>query len=432
MRLTTNELPELPLAAAWLRDDGTEIARTPEWTGGGADTAQYRCGPMRLVVETREHQPAIAVLSHMVLRELDTLMRRASLELADVRRALCASLRLVMGAPDLTSRSTADVLATAAAAANEENVSVAVIPPAKDYGVVGGDTVALVLKQLATNARRHDDAEDLRLSADAHGAFRLAWRGKGARGPIETSRHPDQRQRWGLGLVRLAADALGASVVPARQVDGGTAEAVFTPSAADCRFTLPLAAISDSGTVERATRAWDEETELTPGAPLNGQLEALWRRARAHAGSCVADGPFIARTGRHRTWLALTPRSTRDHARDLIAGIAHERALVGEGLDATRLVGTAAALNCLLGVPAELWMRHAVEEALPGACAVFGAPMVRIDGDGRSAPPPELLAFLSEQSGGGYVSLDVSGWEFIPNRAAPLIEEILAPEPTLA
>ena len=432
MRLTTDELPELPLSACWVRDDGLEIAHTPEWSGGGADTVQYRSGAMRLVVETREHQPQVAALSRMVLHELDVLVEETSSHLADVRRALCASLRLVMGAPDSAIRPVADVLTTAAAAAREENVDIALVAPTTTTAVAGGDTVALVLKQLATNARKHDDARDLRLSADERGAFRLQWRGSGTRAAIETSRHPDQRERWGLGLVRLAADALGASVIPARHLDGGDAEAVFTPSAADGRLTLPLAALSEAGVVERATRAWDEETGITPGAHLQADLEALRRRAHEHPGKCVAEGPFTARASMRRTWIALAPASTRDHARDLIAGIAHERALVGESADALRLTGAAEALAVLLGAPIEMWIRQEFDAALSRACRSFGVDNLTVSGSSTVAPPASLVAFLASLGDGGRLRLAELAWRYTPHRRGPLIDALLAMAPVAA
>src|ERR1035437_5901304 len=62
------------------------------------------------------------------------------------------------------------------------------------------------------------------------------------------------------------------------------------------------------------------------------------------------------------SWIAVRPRSHRDQARDLIAGIAHEKALVGDGQDGTRLVGSTAALNLALGCPMEMWVRAAVKK----------------------------------------------------------------------
>ncbi len=430
MRLTTDELPELPLPAAWMGDDGTLIAQTPEWTGGGADSIQYRCGPLHLVAETGEHSPAIAELTALTLTELDAITAAAPSELTAVRRALCAALRLVMGAPDRTSRDVNDVLTTVVATASEENVTVTVDAKGAPAAIDGGDTVAMVLKQLATNARKHDEAREIRLIADERGAFRLTWNGTGTTGAIATSRHPDHRERWGLGLVRLAADALGASVIPARPLGDGRAEAVFAPDTAQGRFTLPLAAISDTGVIERATRAWDEETGQTPGTRLRDDgLLQLWEMARGASGRCVERDTFVARAGHRRTWISLAPRSTREFARDLVAGVAHERALVGDGMDGTRLVGVSAALNCLLGEPAEMWLMDAFREALPAACTAFGVSGVAITGDGRAAPCAPLVAFLAAQGGGGRLELSEDGWFFAPRRWNTILEELLSREP---
>ena len=424
MRLTTDELREIPLAGAWYREDGTQTAKTPEWSGGGVDTVQYRYGPLRLVVETEEHRPEIADLSQRVLAELDALAVAATPELAAVRRSLCASLSLVMGRLDPMPRSTEEVIATVHATAREENVVVSPLP-SPHVVVPSGDSVALVLKQLATNARKHDGAEDMALSADKGGTFRLRWRGNQSTGRVSTSRHPDQRAGWGLGLVRLAADALGASVITVRHGDDGTSEAVFAPLSASGRFSLPLAAVSSDGVVERATRAWDEETGLTPGSRIPDELTLLCGSTLA-GGRAISHGAFSARRGLRRTWIAMRPRSTREQARDLVAGIAHERALVGDGADATRLVGSAAALSLLLGSPIEMWLRTAVDDQLPLACQAFNAPIPRLIGEGRSAPPAPLIAFLVAEASGGEFEFRDGVWVFRPEHTSDLIGHLVA------
>ncbi len=423
MRITSDELADLPLAAAWCREDGAMVASTPEWTGGGVDTVQYRLGALRLIVATDGHSAEVAALCARVLDELDTAARSAPPEAELMRRSLRAGLHLVMGRPDLTERSAVEVLAGVRASAGEENVEV-VLGPAVSSAVRGGDTVALALKQLATNARKHDAATDLTAEESGPGIFRLRWRGTVASGSVRTSRHPDRRARWGLGLVRLAADALGATVVPVRHGENGHSEATFALLSGAARFTLPLAAVDQRRRIERASRAWDEETCLLPGQTITAGLAALIIRAENTPGNIVSNESFAARRSPGTTWVAAVPRSTRDQARDLIAGLAHENALLGDGPETSRVEGCAQALGLALGVTTEMWLRTAFDEQLSSACAAFAAPMPAMHVKGREVPPAPMIAFLASEGCGGEVVRWSGGWAFQPARWSPLLSQL--------
>lgn len=423
VRLTTDELTELPLAAAWYREDGSTAGTTPEWSGAGVDTAQYRFGSLRLVVATDAHNPQVAALSARVLDELDVSARTAPGDAELVRRCLRAALHLVMGQPDFTVRSADDVLAGLRESAAEENLEVNV-GTAMSTSVCGGDTVALVLKQLASNARKHAAAEDLIVDEPAAGTFRLRWRGDTTQGTVRTSRHPDNRARWGLALVRLAADALGASVIPVHHQQDGTSEATFALLPGSARFTLPLAAIDQRGHVERATRAWDEETGLTPGHVITDELAQLVRDAMSDGGEVISRAGFRARRRPSGAWLALTPRSARDLARDLVAGVTHEAALLGRGDATVRVEGCVQALTVALGSPTEMWLRPAFDEQLPAACAAFDAPLPTVCGDGREIPPAPLVAFLAGEGRGGELALVGLDWVYRPVEWSPLLAHV--------
>ncbi|MBJ7595984.1 MAG: hypothetical protein JF886_14220 [Candidatus Dormibacteraeota bacterium] len=423
MRITTDELAELPLAAAWFRADGSLAAATPEWNGAGADTVQYRLGSLRLVVATPGHDPAIAALSERVLEELDLSARTAPAAAESVRRCARAGLHLVMGRPDFTPRVAADVLATVATAAREENVQVTV-GQTDAAEVRGGDTVALVLKQMAVNAHRHGAARRIVADSTEGRDFRVRWRGEETGTAIRTSRHPDRRERWGLALVRLAADALGATAVPAHHNGDGASEARFVLLPPTARCSLPLAALDVNGRVQRASRAWDEETQLPPRSTVSGNLATLVRQAAAAPGTVAQADGFVARRGTTATWVALIPRSIREYARDLVAGVIHEAVLLGEGESRLRVTGAAQALALALGAPTEMWLREAFDAQLPAACAAYGTPPPTVCGEGRDIPSAPLIAFLAHEGGGGVLARTDGVWVFRPARPSAVMSHL--------
>jgi hypothetical protein len=425
VRITSDELAELPIAAAWFREDGSMVSATPEWTGPGIDTVQYCLGPLRLIVATDGHSAEVAALCARILDELDMTARSGPEDAELMRRCLRAGLHLVMGRPDLTERPAAEVLACVRVATGEENVEV-VVGSTMSSAVRGGDTVALALKQLATNARKHDAATDLTAEESGAGAFRVSWRGSRTPASVRTSRHPNRRARWGLGLVRLAADALGATVIPVRHDENGHSEATFTLLSGAARFTLPLAAVDERGRIERASRAWDEETGLLPGQTVNAELAALVVRAKDDGGSIVSNEGFAARRSTGTTWVTVVPRSTRDQARDLIAGVAHENTLLGNGPKATRVEGCVQALGLVLGASTEMWLRAVFDEQLSAACSAFDAPLPVMLGNSREAPPAPMVGFLASEGCGGELAHRDGAWAFQPERWSPLLSQLAA------
>jgi hypothetical protein len=251
--------------------------------------------------------------------------------------------------------------------------------------------------------------------------FAISWQGQSGRTEVKTSRHPDRRTTWGLAMVRLAADAIGASVIPVTRREDGMSEGKLELLPDGERFTLPLASIDHAGRVERATRAFDEECATTPGQLLDGELLNLWQEVNGDGG-ISERGTFVARRTDKRTWLALKPRSTREQLRDVIAGIRHEGSLIGQDDYSLRLYGYANALGLAIGEPVEMWFRKDLDERLARTCQAFSVEKPVIIGGSRSAPPAPLVAFLTAEAGGGILRQDNEGWGFEPHSLSrPLI-----------
>jgi hypothetical protein len=414
MRLTQAEVEELPLPAALVDSSGNQIGRTPEWRCGGIGTVQYRLGPYQLFVETEASRPAVALLSARLLDEMDAAVAGATGHTHTRRSLLRAGLRLVAGQPDMTPGTTDDVIAALSTVSDDINITVEVDEHISSP-VAGAATVALALKQIATNAWKHDGASELRCSVGTGPTFRLTWSGSGDGGIVETSRHPELRTRWGLAMVRMAADALGASVLPVRRRGDGLTEGVFAIERGAHGFSLPVAAIADDGhTVLRATRAWDEETSVTPGRTVNGNLHDLAIRAMEAGGKVVATDPYNARRGRVCTWIAQRPRAVMEQALDLVTGLSHERSLSGNDDHTLRLRGCASALALAAGLGVDLVRRDDFDAELAGACSAYGAKIPQIESTCRVIPPAPLAAFLSHHACGGVLSQVGGSWIFLP------------------
>lgn len=415
MRLTQAEVAELPLPAALVDSCGNQRSHTPEWRGGGIGTVQYRLGPYQLLVETQTPPPAVTLLSAHLLDEMDTAVAAATGRARTGRSLLRAGLRLVAGRPDMTPGTTDDVIAALCTVTDDIDIVVEVGEHTRSP-LVGAATVALALKQLATNAWKHDGASELRCSVSNGPIFTLIWSGSGDGGVVETSRHPELRTGWGLAMVRMAADALGASVLPVRRRGDGFSEGIFAVEHGPRGLSLPLAAVAaDAHTVLRATRAWDEETSITPGRALNGSLDDLAIRAMEAGGDVVASDPYTARRGRAYTWIAQRPRAAMEHALDLVMGLSHERSLGGDDDQMLRLRGCADALMLAAGLGVELAPRANFAEQIARGCAAFGAQIPRVQGDDDEAPSAPLVAFLSHCAHGGLLAAAGGGsWSFLP------------------
>jgi hypothetical protein len=168
------------------------------------------------------------------------------------------------------------------------------------------------------------------------------------------------------------------------------------------RLALPLALVAD-GSVLKATRAWDEETGLLPGARVApaGRLTECIAAADAAGGGIAVVGGWTARTVGSRTWIAVPPDSAVDRARDVLDGMVHERALWDNVPEPgrSRIVALAAILSSLIGgtverVPGETWNRRAAEVA-----RVYGLAMRVPRFAGAGAVDPRVALFLAAEFG---------------------------------
>lgn len=402
MNLTLADLRALPLAAALVGVRGEVIEHTPEWLGDGPGSASYPVRRNRLVVCVEPAAPDCSLLLDRLLRELDGAAAGGASSRFLQLRMLAAALRVVAGrtvAQD--SRMTAaDVFALACAGiAARTGLEVRVDGGDDGLRVVGGEAAALVMVQLAVNAERHAGAGAVTLSSGP-GALHVAWRGDGAPGRVTTSRRRAERDRWGLGFARVAADAIGGVVHAPRARQDGTV--VATLEVGVPRLPLPLAVARDQR-VQRATRGWDEETGAIPGTSITvsaAMLEAATAAAAA-PGEIVRAGPLCARLDRALLWLAIPPDDMADRARDVVDGVTHEQALVDAVAEPerSRISGLAQLLGLALGarlqrVAADAWTRRMRTLAGP-----FGLTMPVPDFDGAGATDPAVVALIAAEVG---------------------------------
>ncbi len=401
MNLSLAEIAELPLAAALVDAGGDVVARTPEWDGHGPGAVSYPVRSLRLVVRT---QPASSQCDEVLSRLLSSI-DSAALALDGPQalrvRMLGASLRLVAGRDADGWGTTDDVVALAEAGITARTALAVTSVAGPPRPVLGPEVAALVLVQLAVNAERHDAAEAIRIEVDRT-TFRVVWQHRGPAPRIATSRRRAGRDRWGLGFARVAADAIGGTVYPPRAT--GTGELAATLEVGIRRLALPVAAVRD-GRVCRATRSWDEETGLAPGSDTAPGTPLATLRAAADSvpGQIVTDAGFSGRTGLRALWVAVPPDDSTVRAREVIAGLIHERALSDHIAEPARstIGGLALLLATLLGepmprVPIAAWSRR-MSELGP----VFGIVDPIPDFDGVGAIDPQV-ALLLARSGDGF------------------------------
>jgi hypothetical protein len=405
VNLTLAELAELPLAAALV--DGDEVvARTPEWRDAAPGAVCYRVRRNRLVVSTDTTHPMCAPVLDRLLDEIDGTA--ASLPRRQALRAtmLAASLRIVAGRAVSDSGTSADVLEHACAGIASRTALEVALEEHEPFAVLAPAAAALVLVQFATNAERHDRAESLVLRA-AGRTFTVAWQGWPGSPGAPTARRRAERQRWGLGFARIAADSIGGVLYPPVQDRDGERCAVLEVGLN--HLALPLALIRD-GYVSKATRAWDEETSLRPGSAVAAEARA----GRCAAAAVLAPGVitrvdgWTARTGRGGVWVAVPPDAIVDRARDVLDGMVHERAL-WDGVPEparSRIVAFASILAAMLGadlvrVPGDTWNRRARQVADAYRLAM---PVPHFSGAG--AVDPRVALFLAAEYG---EALEVEG-----------------------
>jgi hypothetical protein len=406
VNLSLAEIAELPLAAALVDASGAVIARTPEWDGTGPGAVSYPVRSVRLVVRTQPASAHCDALLNRLLDAIDHAAQTLSGTQAQRIRMLGGSLRLVAGRDPGGWGTTDEVIDLARAGITARtglNVE-ATSGPARP--VLGPEAAALVLVQLAVNAERHDGATAVRLEVDRI-TFRVVWRHTGPAPRIATARRRAARDRWGLGFARIAADAIGGTVYPPRQIGDGCRAATLELGIR--RRALPLAAVRD-GRVLRATRSWDEETGLAPGSATGteSKLVNVLMAADAAAGRVVAGDGFSARAGMRALWVAVPPDDSAVRAREVVTGLIHERALSDHIDEPSRstIGGLAVLLATLLGepmprVPMAAWTRRMLELG-----PAFGMDGEVPDFDGVGAIDPQVVAVLTTCSGGFEVDGD--------------------------
>jgi hypothetical protein len=399
VNLSIAEIAELPLAAALIDAGGEVVARTPEWDGLGPGAVSYPVRNMRLVVRTRPASPQCDTLLDRLLDAIDGAVGGLESTQAKRVRMLGSSLRLLAGREPGGWGTTDEVLElaragiTARTALDVEVFTGAVRP------VLAPEVAALVLVQLAVNAERHDGAATVGLGVDRT-TFRVVWPRVGKPATITTARRYADRERWGLGFARNAADAIGGSVYPPRAFGDRSVAAILELGIR--RLALPLAAVRD-GLVCRATRSWDEETALAPGgaAGPGSRLANLCATAELQPGRIVSDG-WSARASARATWVAVPPDDSDVRARDVVTGLIHERALSDNVAEPARstIAGLALLLATLLGepmprVPMAAWTRRMSE-----LTSVFEITQPIPSFDGVGAVDPSVVAVLASSADG--------------------------------
>jgi hypothetical protein len=399
VNLTIGEIAELPLAAALIDSAGDVVARTPEWDGPGPGAVAYPVRHMRLVVRTRPASPHCDALLSRLLDTIDHATAGLDETQAQRVRMLAGSLRLVAGREAGGWGTTDEVVQLACAGITArtglavESATGAVRP------VLAPEVAALVLVQLAVNAEHHDAAEAVRVEVDKT-TFRVVWRRGGSPAKVATARRRADRERWGLGFARIAADAIGGTVYPPRSIGDGDVAATLELGVR--RLALPVAAVRD-GQVCRATRSWDEETSLAPGSETvaGSRLGLLCAEAALDPGQIVSDG-WTARRGERTTWVAVPPDDAAVRARDVVTGLSHERVLsdhIGEPARST-IGALSLLLATLLGepmprVPMVAWTRRMAE-----LTQAFGIALTIPAFDGVGAIDPQVVALLATSASG--------------------------------
>lgn len=406
MRLSASDVANLPLACALFDRAGGVLNATPEWHGFSLGALTYEAGVGKLVVAPDGCSPGVDGLVTELIGELV----EAAAELPTRDRLgvemLAASLSLVAGRAPALDAGTVDELLDYVSEGVRRMVASARLEVVVEthVAVSAPAALALGLLQLARNAVRHAGVDRLTLRVRRGPTFRVEWDDPGGgRAAISTSRRPDQRPRWGLGFTRLLADSLGGVVTaPAPVGPGrvGTSIGLGSP-----RLSAPLAA-AVRGKVERATRAWDEETGLPPGSSLDPRVVAAVAAADSSPGQIGYADILRARACAGRTWLAVAPQSSTGRARDVLRGLQHESALLAAPEPrATRIYAITSALSCALSgrppaaVPATTWERD-----FGPACAALGVdPVPMIDPDRLRFPEPRLTAYLLGELAGELV-----------------------------
>jgi hypothetical protein len=403
VRLSPSDIAALPFICALFSGNGTELGRSPEWRGFSLGAVTYQAGIGTLVVVADGGRPEVDALVVDLVAEIAeasaTLQHRDRLAI----QMLVTALALVAGRAPVgeASGSVEDVIEYAREGIRRSVPGIEVRSELRvTASVPCPPAVALGLVQLARNAALHSGAREVTLTVTRGPTFRVEWRAAGADGRVSTSRRPDQRPRWGLGFVRLLADALGGNVTaPAPIAPGIVASSIGLGSP---RFSAPIAAVRD-GRVERATRAWDEETGLPPGTEVDQRVGIAVQAALADPGHICYSDILRARCHGALVWVAVAPQSSLGRARDVLRGIQHENTLMtAPEPHATRIYAISTILASIVdGEPAPPVSLHIWTRDFPAACAALGIPSAHaLDSDRLRYPDPRVAAFLVATLGG--------------------------------
>ena len=413
MRLETSEVPALPLPAVLVDPDGNVMAHTPEWVGRCPGTVAFQAGQSHLLVSPDAPVPELDLLMDRLLAEL----RGAATGLNGDERlrmhVLTAGLELVGGRPPAQgSRGTAEEVLTLALAAirtRARGLGVQIAGPLPRVTVPATGALALALVQLAVNAWRHEDAPRVMLRVDRGPTFTVEWPAPTpARVQLSTHRHLLRRAGWGWGYVQMVADALGATALPPAPTGPGTMGACVSLGAP--RLGLPVAVIQEER-VARSTQAWDQDPQRAGfGRRVDGVLARLVAEASVQPGRIVYADLYRARLDRWRTWVVLTPESGSTRARDLLAGLQHERALWrAPEPHATRASALATLLQVAMGDPWPSVPPAVFADVFPAACASLGvAPPQPVDA--VAYPEPRVAALLLAELGGQLFRQGEEAW----------------------
>jgi hypothetical protein len=438
VRITQAMMSAIPLPAAWLDEQGSVMAATPEWGGAALGVREYRAGwggRLRLLVAPRTHAPGIAALSARLLRELEQAVGETPPPRGVGLRLALAALGVMVGRGDPEELRLEEVAEAVVAASRLESRAPAVRVAAAGEGgqpVVGGWLIAAALKQMVMNAARHEQSREVWLSLRGEW-MAVGWEVDASRAApgVATSRHRELRSGWGLGMVRLCCDAIGASFLAPRR-RGGMVEGALVLEPESACLRLPLAAVGADGVVIQATRTWDAEAGVAPGRRVTDrQIAALVAAAREKPGRIVESGPWTARSDKHVVWVALRPADTREQGLDLLEGVAHEaQLLVGDSQSGAwrRAVAVLEALQLAVGQAAPGYAEADFHRDLVRFGEAFGTDLSWVSGVTTPTPPPALTAFLLAEGGGGQVERDGGAWIVRPaSREAPELTALCGP-----
>ena len=347
MRLTAHDVESLPLAAALFDTAGEPVAHTPEWVGTLAGVISYATGSGQLVVAPDGCNPDLDSITHDLIAEV----ARAAADLRPADRLavemLAAGLALVVGRSPVAT-APRDGLEMVVAYVQEgvrrtvTGMALDVVDDSDGERIVTPAAVALALVQLVRNASVHRQARHATLRVMRGPTFRIEWEDTSSAQRVTTSRRGELRERWGAGYTRLLADSLGGVVTAPASIAAGVV--ATTLGFGVPRLSLPVAYI-ESHKVLRATRAWDEETGLTPGSEIDMRIATAVEVARAAAGGIGYTDIFRGRQVGATTWVVVAPQTSLALARDVIRGLRHENALLtAPEPHATRIYALAALL----------------------------------------------------------------------------------------